>query len=404
MYKKMTGRMMVDMRFKEKYSSQPNRKDQEQEYRPVVYQVAVPRESTAPKSTLDYDFPEYTSERARIKATSKKMAGLSISEAFTKTYGIEVHISPELEEQINQVAADLHVGDLVEMTINHIGKGGVVFESMNYKQNITTNVNLNRYPNAKSMCGTPILVKVVSVTNNKVVVDPLAPMFDQWINKIVENPDCQKVIGNPQIVTVKNLKLTNGGFVGRAVIPSLTQFLGEEYTVEAFIPGSHIVLNIENNFEQWNGKTVNAFVTNYITKPGAVGQMSLICSVKEYLKFKGDQNIISMFNQWCEGNEKWATTAATKFAGKVTGIIQSSKKCGVFVEIPMLNITGFVTTTPEQLGGYNPGKQVSVQFAGFEENTYYDPNFKQVRHELPYTIEDNILTKCSVKPVLKFAE
>lgn len=403
MEKKMVGRAMTDVRFREKITNQ-SKNNNSPEYRTVIYPVATPRNGRAPESTLDFEFPEFTSEKERIKTTSKRMAKLSISEAFAQTYNLDIHVAPELEEQINQVAADLRVGDLVEMVISHIGQHGVVFQSANYKQNITTNVNLKRYPNADQMCNKPILVKVVNVDANRVVVDPLAPMFDEWVSKITSNPDCQKVIGNPQVVQVKNLKLTNGGFVGRAVIPVLTQFLGEEYTVEAFIPGSQIVLNIEDNFEKWNGKTVNAFITNYIPKPGSVGQMSLICSVKEYLKFKGDQNIISLFSQWCESDKPWAETAATKFAGNVTGIIQSAKKCGVFVEIPMLNITGFVATPPEMLGEYKPGKMVGVQFAGFEENTYYDASFKQTRHEQPYEIKDNVLTKCSVKPILKFAE
>lgn len=402
MDKKMAGRTMVDVRFRENFSNQP-RNSQSQDYRTVIYRVAVPKANQAPKSTMDFEFPEFTSDRARIKATSKKMVGLSISEAFAKTYGIDVHVSPELEHQINSVAADLRVGDLIEMTIDHIGKNGVVFQSMNYKQNITSNTNLNRYPNAQQLCGVPVQVKVISVNNERVVVDPLAPMFDQWVKPIVTDPTIQKVIGAAKTIQVKNLKLTNGGFVGRAVIPTLTQFLGEEYTVEAFIPGSQIVLNIEDNFEKWVGKSVNAFVTNYIPKPGAVGQMSLICSVKEYLKFKGEQNIIAMFNQWCENDKKWVEVSKTQFAGSVTGIIQSSKKCGVFVEIPMLNITGFVATDPEVLGKYKPGTIVPVNITGFEENTHYDASFKQVHHEAPYVIENNILTKCSIKPILQFA-
>lgn len=394
---------MVDVRFRESISNQPSKSREQQDYRTVIYRVAVPNPSQAPKSTLEYDFPEFVSDKERIKNTSKRMVGLSISEAFAKSYGIDVHISPELEEQINHVAADLRVGDLIEMVIDHIGKSGVVFQSMNYKQNITSNTNLNRYPNAQSMCGTPIQVKVISVTNDRVVVDPLAPMFDQWVTPIVANPAIQKVIGQPQTIKVKNLKLTNGGFVGRAVIPTLTSFLGEEYTVEAFIPGSQIVLNIEDNFEKWVGKTVDAFVNNYITKPGAVGQMSLICSVKDYLKFKGDQNIITMFNHWCENDKQWTEVSKTQFAGTVTGIIQSSKKCGVFIEIPMLNITGFVAAAPEVLGKYKPGSIVPVYITGFEENTYYDPSFKQVHHEAPYVIENNVLTKCSIKPIMQFA-
>ena len=53
--------------------------------------------------------------------------------------------------------------------------------------------------------------------------------------------------------------------------------------------------------------------------------------------------MMSMFNEWCGESDEWKKIAETSYEGKVTGIINSSKKCGVFVEIPSLMITGMIT-------------------------------------------------------------
>ena len=53
---------------------------------------------------------------------------------------------------------------------------------------------------------------------------------------------------------VKDLQWTKGGFTGKAVLPNVSDFVGEDYTVDVFIPGSQIVLNITDNFEQFIGK------------------------------------------------------------------------------------------------------------------------------------------------------
>jgi ribosomal protein S1 len=229
------------------------------------------------------------------------------------------------------------------------------------------------------------------------------------LNPILKDPTIQKkstyIPGggyNINVVKVKNLQLTRGGFMGKAVIPNVSEFVGEEYLVDAFIPGSQIVLNITDDFEQFVGKEVYAFVLNYIPKPGNSG-MSLICSVKEVLKYIGELNMISMFNEWCDETEVWKGILEKTYEGKVTGIINSSKKCGVFVEIPELNITGMVQTKPEELVGYKPHAAVGVKITGFEEELFYNAAANQMQHAEPYVIENGCLKKCSLKPILSFA-
>ena len=254
----------------------------------------------------------------------------------------------------------------------------------------------------------PIDILVTRVDKDKVVVDPISPMLDSWLSPILKDPTIQKVIptadGNgPKPIMVKDLKLTRGGFMGKAVIPNVSEFVGEDYTVDAFVPGSQIVLNITDNFEQFNGKSIWAFVVNYMPKPGSKTDMSLVCSAKEYIKFVGEVNLIQLFNSWCEGSDLWKNSTATPIEGKVTGVINSSKKCGVFVELPSLSITGMVQAKPEELVNYKPHQEVMVKIAGFDEDTFYNPVVKQVQHADPYVIEDGRLKKCNLKPILKFA-
>jgi ribosomal protein S1 len=170
----------------------------------------------------------------------------------------------------------------------------------------------------------------MNVTKDNVVVDPIAPIVNDYLDPILANKNVQKVIGNPMSVRVKDLQLTRGGFTGKAVLPTVSKFVGEDYTVDVFIPGSQIVLNITDDFEQFVGKEVDAFIINYMTKPGS-NALSLIASAKELIKFRGECKLIELFNSWCEESDLWKAFSAYPIDGRITGVINSSKKCGVFV-------------------------------------------------------------------------
>ena len=404
----LAGRTRVDVLFRERVKKaetkgKKNTKEDQPEYKKVVYPVWRTSVHSAPKSVMNFEFPEFTSDKERIKHNSKITAHLTISEAFSKVYGVDIHVNPMIEAQINHAPVELRVGDVLDMCIKNITKDRVEFDCLNLKQMVSSSVNLGRYPNLdRSMLENCIKVKVVVATPEKVVVDPLFPILEEFLNPILANPISQRVMKYPRTVKVKDLKLTKGGFVGQAVIPSISKLIGEDYTIEAFIPGSQIVLNIADDFNNWVGKTVDAFITSYVPKSNAVGQMSLICSVKEYMKFIGECNLVEMFGDWCANSKRWDSISSQTWGGVVTGVIQSSKKCGVFVEIPALSITGFVTTRANKLGDYKPFKTVEVRITDFEEDVYFDDITKQLHHNDPYVITDGVLEKCNIKPVLQF--
>lgn len=353
----------------------------------------------APKSCLDFTWPEFKNDRERIKFMSNRFKDKSIVEAFEST-GAE--ISKNIDEIANMTPMELSVGQIIPARISRVTKNGVIFSRPCVKQNLVCNTNLYKYEKFREFLPTnDIQVRVVSVDRNRVVVDPITPIFDQWIEETLKDVDLQKNINAAKTIQIKNLHLTRGGFVGKAVIPSVSKFVGDTYTIDAFIPGSQIVLNIEKDFSKWEGKTVDAFVSNYIVKPGTVNEMSLICSVKEYLKFQGDQYLIKLFSHYCDNGEWWKQVTAHTYNGVVTGVINSAKKCGVFVEIPEYHVTGMISMKPDEIVHYKPQQSVDVRIVDFEENTYYDSVTKQTRHNEPYKIENDILRECSLKPVLK---
>lgn len=344
-------------------------------------------------------WPEFNSDSERIKAYSKRYKNMSVKEAFEHAYGITIG---DVQESANAVPKELCVGDELKLNILHIDKTNVEFDVANYKAQIRSAVNLHKYNRFKHNLPTdPVLVQVVDVNKDKVTVDPIMPLLNGYLTPILKDKSYQKVIGKPMSVRVKNLQLMRGGFVGQAVIPNVSEFVGEDYTVEVFIPGSQIVLNITDDFEQFVGKEVDAFIINHMTKPGS-DSLSLIASAKELIKFKGECKLIELFNSWCEGSELWKEYETKSITGTVTGVINSSKKCGVFVELPTLNMTGLVSVDPAELVNYKAGSEVEVKLTGFDEEKKFNPITKQKEHVDPYVIEDGRLVRCNLKPVLEF--
>ena len=346
-------------------------------------------------------WPEFNSDSKRIKAYSKRYKDLTISEAFAEAYNMSIG---QVKPIVNEVPAIMKVGDELKFRILSISKNHVEFDTANHKSQIVSCVNLYKYNRFKhNLPLDPVKVMVMNITKDKVVVDPLAPVINDYLTPILENKNVQKVIGKPMSVRVKNLQLTKGGFTGKAVLPTVSEFVGEEYTVDVFIPGSQIVLNITDNFEKFVGGEVDAFIINYMTKPGS-NTLSLIASAKELIKFRGECKLIELFNAWCEESQLWKDFSEASVEGRVTGVINSSNKCGVFVEIPSLDMTGLVPVDADKLVNYKVNSTVNVKITDFDEEKKFNPITKQMEHVEPYIIEDGCLVRCNIKPVLAFAE
>lgn len=347
------------------------------------------------QSSLDIEWPEFKTDKERIRAYSKRYANMSISEAMC---GIK-------EETINipQLPVTPVVNGIYKARITKHGDY-VSIQGLSAKEQVICRNNLKRYTNME-MTDREIDVKVVAIDKLRqtITIDVLQPLFENWINSIMEDKTIQYNVKAPKIVSVSNLRLGNGGFIGKAEIQAISEFIGEPYYVDAFIPGSQIVLNIESDFNRWNGATVDTFVAGYTTRPDSVNQMSLICSRKALLNFSGNLTKIELYGDYCSQGKKWKAFTKSSFVGTVTGVINSSKKCGVFVELPLFNITGMINMEPERLVEFKAGDEVSVRITDFEQMLEYDPSTGNMVHQEPYKIENGCLKSCILKPVLELA-
>ena len=373
-------------------------KQQEEEYqKPRFERVsfwALPQTKNV-QSSLDIEWPEFKTEKERIRAYSKRYANMPISEAMC---GIK-----EETISIPQLPVTPVVNGIYKARITKHGNY-VSVHGLSAKEQVICRNNLKRYTNME-MSDREIDVKVVAIVKLRqtITIDVLQPLFENWINSIMEDKTIQYNVKAPKVVSVSNLRLGNGGFIGKAEIPAISEFIGEPYYVDAFIPGSQIVLNIENDFDRWNGATVDTFVAGYTTRPDSVNQMSLICSRKALLNFSGNLTKIELYGDYCTQGKKWKSFTKSSFVGTVTGVINSSKKCGVFVELPLFNITGMINMEPERLVEFKAGDEVSVRITDFEQMLEYDPSTGNMVHQEPYKIENGCLKSCILKPVLELA-
>jgi ribosomal protein S1 len=279
----------------------------------------------------------------------------------------------------------------------------VIFDSGNYKAGFTTRNNLYRYERFRKFIPTETLrARVVEVKPDSVMVDMFGPMIEEYVIPRVKHPWLQCKLNDYQPITVKNLHLVRGGFVGQAVIPNITDWVGEDYVIDAFIPGSQIVQNTTDDFEQFEGADVEAFIMAYSPKPFNAG-MSLVCSVKNLIKHRGNLRMMEIHKWWCDNEENWEKFSEERFEGIVTGIINSSQKCGVFVEVPALEITGMVNVSADSLSEYHPGDEVTVGISGFDEKMVYNEAVGQMQHTTPFEIIDGAIKEVNVKPILKLA-
>ena len=352
-----------------------------------------------------FEWPISTNERQRIFNTTIKFKDKTVEEAFVDTYGIrEVFGTKKNMENFHAIECkELKPGDVVELKVIAINKKGVIFEQAAYKETIISTVNLYQYPNFKKFIpNEPIKVKVMSKDINKIYVDPLQPMIDEFIEHIQNLVEIQANVKNPITTKVTGLHHMRAGYVGNIRIDNVSDFCGKDMYMQAFIPGSQITLNIESDFEKWDGKDVDTFVTNLAVKPGTTN-VTIACSAKEYLRFLGNVNIIRMFGDYCEENDAWKNQTNVSYKGNITGVCRTQNKTGVFVEIPEIGITGMVPVNKELITSYKPGP-CTVRITGFDEPMRFNKEVGQMQHIEPYKIENGILKKINIKCTLKFVD
>lgn len=343
----------------------------------------------------------FKTERERLLFNKKKYVGMTLVQAFADLAGVP--IKPDIDINLgNETPTELHIGDVIKLNIASISKkNGVVFDSGCYKESFATRNNLAHFDKfSKVLPIEPVKAQVIEVGPKQTVVDIFSPLINDFILPRAARPWIQNIVrGNIEVVEVTDLHLVRGGYVGKAIIPTISEFVGQDFMVDAFIPGSQIVLNTTDDFEQFEGQTVKAFVMSYAAKPNGRG-MSLVCSRKNYLKHLGNLALKDLHNQWCDAGEVWEAAAKVIYVGKITGVLNSAKKCGVFVEIPELRITGMIPTKPEELVNYKAGETIPVRIDTFDEEMVFNDVVGQMQHLPAFEIVDGAIKKVNIKPVL----
>lgn len=348
---------------------------------------------------LDLSNPFLQGKKA-IKARTEKYKGLSVIEAFEREYGLDLS---RVGKSANDVPEEVSLGSKILLQIGSVTKNGTDLVSKNHKEYFVTRNNLWSYPQLRMTGpGSTVTAKVVDKIGEKVFVDILGPMRDEFLEEVSAEPWRQNGVDGGVPVQVKNLRLTRGGFIGDAVIPNVSSWLGEDYTVEAFVPGSQIVLNTTRDFDSFVGSTVDTFVMSYNPNATSTG-IPLVCSAKAYLKHLGNINLINIYEQSiAEDKEPWNEFNESPLIGKVTGILHSARKCGVFIELPELNITGMAPCAPDRLSYFHPGDLLHVRLKEFEILSDRDPNTGKTIQRDPYIIEDGCVKSVNIRPVFSF--
>lgn len=361
----------------------------------------------------NFEWPLWETDKARIKQNTLQFQNTPIEEAFNLIYGTTIHLSESISEVINNTPTDAKVGDIISVKLLGVNKDNVVIGLGNVKENIVCRNNLYKYGKFRgNFEPVDLKVKIVSVDKKQTVVDIMEPLYEQWRNEVINYPQWQNNMDEDQSTVIKDLHLIKGGYICKVDIPVIHKFLGEPYYVDAFIPGSQIVLNIEKDFEKWEGKAVRGFVTNFMPSPSNPLKLVAVCSVKRYLQHIGNLNMYNLFCHYVEGQggtDFWKEFVKKPISGVVTGIINSSEKCGVFVEIPEYHMTGMILMKSNEIVKYAPKTQILVNMIGFNLPSYYNDVMEQVQHYSPYILDTNnkdqrIMVKCDLKPILKLAE
>lgn len=315
----------------------------------------------------------FLSEIDRLHKLSENYKDVDIVKAFSIYYGIEYTTSMKNLSGVEAVDA-LKIGQVYTGTVKSFAKGIIDFEPIGAKEfNIVCNESfsacIDEVQNYLMNHGNKLLFEVRDKKNDVYTVSVINAYYKAWLSQI------EKAINHEDFIDVHIEELVNGGYVGSTLITPLYELTGKNYTSRIFVPGSHIVLNIERDFDKWVDQDVKIVPQKFIEykkdfRNGLV-ENCLVGSRKRVLQIIGNNNIYEMYNNF-ETAKKLAEVADRTelirpiYQGTVTGIINSNGKTGIFIELDDKYITGLMPIDSYDLLDYKPGDVVEVCIKEFE--------------------------------------
>lgn len=331
----------------------------------------------------------FKNDKERIRYMKDNYGHLSLAEQFAVFYGEEVNNTVKKNKRINN-PVNIEIGGSYKGIVTEISKNGIVFDVAGVKEEVISKENfsdcMDAVQNYLLNHENELLFTVTEKKDNKYYVSVLEGYYRSWQKQI------EKAIEQRAAINVHIDSLVRGGYMCHTDIWPISELTGKTYTSAVFIPGSNIVLNIENDFERWLGKDVQA-VPQKFTKFRSFGrptENSLMASRKMVLKILGMKNMYEIYTRAKLGERPDVKYVPEVFTGKVTGIINSNKKTGIFIEIEDKYITGLMPVEEANLLNYKPGDTVQVYIQEFECMDGKEPFFIDRK---------NIIKACNLRPV-----
>lgn len=331
----------------------------------------------------------FKNDKERIRYMKDNYGHLSLAEQFAVFYGEEVSNTVKKNKRINN-PVNIEIGGSYKGIVTEISKNGIVFDVAGVKEEVISKENfsdcMDAVQNYLLNHENELLFTVTEKKDNKYYVSVLEGYYRSWQKQI------EKAIEQRAAINVHIDSLVRGGYMCHTDIWPISELTGKTYTSAVFIPGSNIVLNIENDFERWLDKDVQA-VPQKFTKFRSFGrptENSLMASRKMVLKILGMKNMYEIYTSAKLGERPDVKYVPEVFTGKVTGIINSNKKTGIFIEIEDKYITGLMPVEEANLLNYKPGDTVQV----------YIQEFECMEGKEPFFIDrKNIIKACNLRPV-----
>ena len=351
---------------------------------------------------IEEDIFNTMSDRERIQYTKHAYAHMSLAKAMSVYYGEEISNELKSSPAINNIVT-IELGQVYVGLVNSFNKTSMTFTIPGVKEELYCNENFTSCADAINQYlathDNRIAFEVREKKDNRYYVSIIHGYYKLWSAKIM------KMIDKMQPINVHIDELVKGGYICHTKIDELNILTGRNYTHSVFIPGSHIVLNIEHDFEKWIGADVDIIPQKFVDfktigyGPNKLIEKSLVGSRKLVLQNVGNKNLYEIYNNHQLMSKliesgKNVNTEEVIYDGTVTGIINSSKKTGAFVELDGYYITGLMPIDSMDIFNYKPGDKVRVKIKEFEVQEGKDPFIVNKK---------GIVVKCNTRAVFELA-
>lgn len=337
----------------------------------------------------------FKNDKKRIQYMKENYGKMDLAKSFETFYNMKVSSATKKSNTVNTIT-NIIIGDVYEGTVSSFNQRGITFELPGVKEEIVSKETFNdcfdEVQNYLMNHNGKLMFEVREKHNGKYYVSVINAYYRIWQQLI------ERCITSEIPIRVHIDDLVRGGYLCHTSIWPINELTGKNYTSSVFIPGSLIVLNIESDFNKWVGEDVDIIpqkFTHY-RPAGAPAENSLVGSRKRLLQLEGFKNIYEIYTRMKLINMPGAKYKPEVFEGTVTGIINSSKKTGVFVELDDKYITGLLALDSESLYGFHPGDKIKVTVKEWECQPDKEPFVFDKKNT-------SQVYKCHLRPIFELA-